>query len=178
MSPLFCSHDMIVDTLTNWTNELLAQQDPALFLVSIEVSPGPRDASPGEASRGTRKVRIYLDGDQGVSIDTCAEVSRALAHRLEEEELITDPYTLEVSSAGLSQPLLLRRQYTKNVGRHVKVTLQDDKTVQGKLLAVADEQITVAAEPAGRSKKKRTEITEMTIPFSNIKKTNVLALFN
>ncbi len=174
MSPLFCSHYMTLErTITDWTNELLAQQDPALFLVSVEVSPGP-----GEASRGTRKVRVYLDGDRGVSIDTCAEVSRALAHRMEEEELIADPYTLEVSSAGLSQPLLLRRQYIKNVGRHVKVTLKDDKTMQGKLLAVADEQITVAAEPAGRSKKKSVETTETTIAFSNIKKTNVLALFN
>ena len=169
MSPLFCSHYMTLEpTITDWTNELLAQQGPALFLVSVEVSSGT----------GTRKVRVYLDGDQGVSIDTCAEVSRALAHRMEEEELIADPYTLEVSSAGLSQPLLLRRQYVKNVGRHVKVTLQDDKTVQGKLLAVADEQITVAAEPAGRSKKKSVETTETTIAFSNIKKTNVLALFN
>ncbi len=155
-------------TITDWTNELLAEQDPALFLVSVEVSSGT----------GTRKVRVYLDGDQGVSIDTCAEVSRALAHRMDEEELIADPYTLEVSSAGLSQPLTLRRQYVKNVGRHVKVTLQDDKTVRGKLLAVADEQITVAAEPAGRSKKKSVETTETTIAFSNIKKTNVLALFN
>ena len=174
MSPLFCSHYMTLEhTITDWTNELLAQKDPALFLVSVEVSPGP-----GEASRGTRKIRVYLDGDQGVSIDTCAEVSRALAHRMDEEELIADPYTLEVSSAGLSQPLLLRRQYAKNVGRHVKVTLEDDKTVQGKLLAVADEQITVAAEPAGRSKKKSVETTETTIAFSNIKKINVLALFN
>ena len=169
MSPLFCSHYMTLEpTITDWTNELLAQQDPALFLVSVEVSPAP----------GMRKVRVCLDGDQGVSIDTCAEVSRALANRMEEEELIEEAYTLEVSSAGLSQPLTLRRQYTKNVGRHVKVTLQDDKTVQGKLLAVADEQITVAAEPAGRSKKKSVETTETAIAFSNIKKTNVLALFN
>ncbi len=169
MSPLFCSHYMTLEhTITDWTTELLAEQDPTLFLVSVEVSSGP----------GMSKVRVYLDGDQGVSIDTCAEVSRALSNRIEEEELIEDAYTLEVSSAGLSQPLLLRRQYTKNVGRHVKVTLEDDKTVQGKLLAVADEQITVAAEPAGRSKKKRMEIIETTILFSNIKKTNVLALFN
>ena len=174
MSPLFCSHYMTLEsTIADWTNELLAEQDPTLFLVSVEVSPGS-----GEASRGARKVRIYLDGDQGVSIDTCAEVSRALANRIEEEELIEDAYTLEVSSAGLSQPLLLRRQYTKNIGRHVKVTLADDKTVQGKLLAVTDEEITVAAEPAGRSKKKPIKTTETTIDFSNIKKTNVLALFN
>jgi ribosome maturation factor RimP len=154
-------------TITDWTNELLAQQDAALFLVSVEVSSAP----------GTRKVRIYLDGDQGVSIDTCAEVSRALGHRIEEEELITDAYTLEVSSAGLSQPLLLRRQYIKNIGRHVKVTLEGDKTVQGELLAVTDEQITVAAKPGGRSKKK-SETKETNIPFDAIKKTNVLALFN
>lgn len=167
MSPLFCSLYMTLEnTLTEWVTELLAQKDPALFLVNVEVSPG----------KGTKKLMVYLDGDQGIPIDVCAEVSRALSHRLDEEDLIDGKYTLEVSSPGLSQPLLLKRQYVKNVGRHVKVLLNSDKTVQGKLLAANDEQITVVEEPARRTKKK-AEAKETTIPFTDIIKTNVVAIF-
>lgn len=155
------------DTLTTWVNELLAEEDPALFLVDISVSSG----------KGMKKVVVHLDGDQGVPIDTCAKISRSLSHRLEEEDIIEGKYLLEVSSPGLDQPLLLKRQYTKNIGRHVKVLLADDKTVQGELLAVGEEQITVAAE-GNRRPKKRTETKETNIPFDQIKKTNVLVIFN
>ena len=156
----------IENTLTDWVTKLLAQKDPALFLVNIEVSPG----------KGTKKLMVYLDGDQGIPIDVCAEVSRALSHRLDEEDLIDGKYTLEVSSPGLSQPLLLKRQYIKNVGRHIKVLLNNDKTVQGKLLTADQEQITVAEEPA-KGTKKKVEAKEITIPFTDIKKTNVVATF-
>ena len=166
MSPLFCSLRMTVEnTLTTWVAELLAQRDPSLFLVNVVASAGT----------GPRKVVVHIDGDQGVPIDVCAEMSRALSHRLDEEELIDDKYTLEVSSPGLSQPLLLRRQYVKNVGRHVKVVLTDDQTVQGELLAVDEEQITVAEKKGGS--KKKPILQERRIPFSEIKKTNVLVIF-
>ena len=154
------------DTLTSWVTDLLAGKDPSLFLVNVTAPAG----------KGGRKVTVLIDGDQGVPIDVCAEVSRSLSHRLDEEELIDDKYTLEVSSPGLSQPLLLKRQYTKNVGRHVKVVLDTDKTVQGELLAADDEQI-VVAEETGRRAKKKAVAQEITIPFSQIKKTNVLAIF-
>lgn len=155
----------VENTLTTWVNELLAQKDSSLFLVNVTASPG----------KGSRKVVVHIDGDQGVPIDVCADISRSLSHRLDEEELIDDNYTLEVSSPGLSQPLLLKRQYIKNVGRHVKVLLDSDKTVQGELRGVDDEQI-VVAEVDRRSKKKGGG-QEVTIPFSDIKKTNVLAIF-
>ncbi len=156
---------MITDTLTTWVHELLAEKDPDLFLVSISVSP----------AKGTRKVVVSVDGDHGVPIDVCAEVSRTLAHRLEEEDIIEGKYTLEVSSPGLSQPLQLKRQYHKNVGRHVKVWLAGGKTLQGELLAVQDEQITVAATT--KSKKKKADMKETIIPFDQIEKTNVLPIF-
>ena len=156
----------VENTLTVWVTELLTQKDPSLFLVNIIAPPG----------QGTRKVIVHIDGDQGVPIDVCADVSRTLSHRLDEEELIDGKYTLEVSSPGLSQPLLLKRQYVKNVGRHVKVVLNNDKTVQGELRAADDEQI-VVAEETGRRPKKNSVAQEVTIPFSDIKKTNVLAIF-
>ena len=154
----------VENTLTAWVEELLAHQDPSLFLVNITASPGS----------GTRKVVVHIDGDQGVPIDVCADISRALSHRLDEEELIDDKYTLEVSSPGLSQPLLLKRQYVKNVGRHVKVLLENDKTVQGELRAADSEQIVVAEE---KGHQKKVVAQEVTILFSDIKKTNVLAIF-
>lgn len=157
---------ILENTLASWVTDLLDRKDPSLFLVNVTAPAGP----------GGRKVTVHIDGDQGVPIDVCAEISRALSHRLDEEELIDEKYTLEVSSPGLSQPLLLKRQYTKNVGRHVKVVLHTDKTVQGELLAVDDEQITVAQETGHRSKKK-VVAQEVTIPFSHIKKTNVLVIF-
>ena len=156
----------VENTLTVWVTELLTQKDPSLFLVNIIAPPG----------QGTRKVIVHIDGDQGVPIDVCADVSRTLSHRLDEEELIDGKYTLEVSSPGLSQPLLLKRQYVKNVGRHVKVVLNNDKTVQGELRAADDEQI-VVSEETGRRPKKNSVAQEVTIPFSDIKKTNVLAIF-
>ena len=156
----------IENTLTTWVIELLAQRDPSLFLVNVIAPPGA----------GSRKVIVHIDGDQGVPIDVCADISRALSHRLDEEALIDEKYTLEVSSPGLSQPLLLKRQYVKNVGRQVKVLLDNDKTVQGELRAADDEQI-VVTEQTGRRPKKNAVAAEITIPFSHIKKTNVVAIF-
>ena len=155
------------DTLAAWITDLLSD-DPDLFLVNIHISSG----------KGAKKVVIHIDGDQGVPIDTCAQISRALSQRLEEEDVIEGAYTLEVSSPGLSQPLQLQRQYAKNVGRHVKVLTTDDKAIQGELLAVDDTQITIAAETNPRAKKKKAVTKEEVIPFSHIKKTNVLPIFH
>ena len=57
------------------------------------------------------KVSIFLDGDQGIDIAVCAQVSRQVGKELEEMELMKHPYTLMVSSPGLDRPLKLPRQY-------------------------------------------------------------------
>ena len=156
----------VENILTTWVNDLLVN-DPDLFLVNINIPSG----------KGPKKVIVHIDGDQGVPIDTCAQISRALSQRLEEEDIIESAYTLEVSSPGLSQPLQLKRQYDKNVGRHVKVLFDDNQAVQGELIAVDETHITVAAALKSSAKKK-VEIKEMTIPFDRIKKTNVLPIFH
>ena len=122
------------------------------------------------------KILILIDGDQGINIDRCAEVSRRTAAVLEEEDAIQTPYILEVSSPGLEHPLKLLRQYKKNVGRNIKVQLHDDTLIRGDLLAVTEEHILVREKKKEKGSKKEIE-QEVKITFSDIKKTNVLVSF-
>jgi ribosome maturation factor RimP len=151
--------------------EMLEHQDPSLFLVDVSLS----------NSKNSQKVIVHLDGDRGVSIDVCAEISRKLGAHIEEEDLIQGSFTLEVSSPGLDLPLKLHRQYAKNVGRKIKVLRQDNTTIKGTLTAVNEQQIVLQEEQKVKSKdksKKQGETKEIVIPFEHIKKTNVLASFN
>lgn len=151
--------------------EMLEHQNPSLFLVDVNLS----------NAKNSQKVIVHLDGDEGISIDVCAEISRKLGARIEEEDLISGSFTLEVSSPGLDLPLKLHRQYIKNVGRKIKVLKQDNSTVKGVLTEVGKEQIVLQEEQKVKSKdksKKRGETKEVVIPFQDIKKTNVLASFN
>lgn len=122
------------------------------------------------------KILILIDADGGINIDRCAEVSRKTGAVLEAEDAIETAYVLEVSSPGLEHPLKLNRQYKKNIGRQVKVTLQDDDQKTGELLAVEDTFITIG-EIIKEKGSKKTDIREVKIPFSDIKKTNVLVSF-
>lgn len=138
--------------------------NPAHFIVDVVIS----------ARKGPKKVLIIVDGDEGVGIDACADLSREVAKALDENNLMgEEPFTLEVSTPGLDQPLALLRQYRKNIGRKLKVKLSD-KTVEGKLDAVADEQITLSQE-IGSGKKK--EVKTLVINFSDIEKAFVLVSF-
>lgn len=115
-----------------------------------------------------RKVLVVVDSDKGITIEACAVLSRKITHRLNEEGVIDGDYRLEVSSPGLDQPLKLKRQYHKNVGRKLRVTHDGVPTV-GKLLSVDDKAITLNVEEGDEK--------EVTIPFEQIEKTFVLAAF-
>jgi ribosome maturation factor RimP len=138
-----------------------------LFLVDVVVAGFP----------GTQKIQVLLDGDEGIDIDQCAEISRSLAGELEELEIITDAYVLEVSSPGFDYPLQSLRQYQKNVGRMVKVVLNTDKILKGKLLDANSEKIKISEEKKSKVKGKPPVYTEIEIDIKDIKKTNVLASF-
>jgi ribosome maturation factor RimP len=104
-------------------------------------------------------------------------LSRNVGERIEEANLISNAYVLEVSSPGLDYPLQSLRQYKKNIGRTLKVVLENDKIIKGKLLNVTEEGIKVGDEKKSKVKGKAPEITELEINFKEIKKTNVLASF-
>jgi ribosome maturation factor RimP len=120
-----------------------------------------------------KKLLVILDGDKGINIDDCAEVSRELSAALDTSNLVEGAFVLEVSTPGLDQPLKTKRQYQKNIGRNVKVKLKD-RTVEGKLAEVRDSDIEIIQQ-TGSGKKKEEKSVE--IPMAEIEKTFVLVSF-
>ncbi len=133
----------------------------ALFLVDLKIKP-------------TNNIKIFLDGDNGVTIDAVSKINRSLYKQLEESSMFPDgDFSLEVSSAGIDEPLKFLRQYKKNVGRKVEVTLlEEGKVLEGVLKAVAEEEITIE-ETIGKKKEKKDTV----IPLNSIKKTVVQISF-
>ena len=121
------------------------------------------------------KLIILVDGDEGISIQDCAAISRHVGFHLEEENTIEKAYNLEVSSPGVGEPLLLNRQYSKNIGRDLSVRLTDASVKEGKLLAVSDNDITIEAKV--KEKGKKVQLMETKIEFNSIIETKVLISF-
>lgn len=136
--------------------------DPAYFLVEIRIKP-------------TNNVKLFLDGDQGVTIEKCISWNRALYKKIEEENLFPNgDFSLEVSSPGVDEPLKLFRQYKKNIGRTVEVILKDGIKVTGKLIDVSEQAISVE-ETKGKNKKK--EVLQHSFLFDQIKSTKIQTVF-
>jgi len=94
--------------------------------------------------RGKTLVEIFIDAEQGVTSDLCAEVSREASMLIDRAEWIQGSYRLEVSSPGISRPLLFAWQYRKHVGRTLSVRVTGPGgTVEhtGRLSSVGDQGI-------------------------------------
>jgi ribosome maturation factor RimP len=128
------------------------------FLVELIVKPGNR-------------IFVFIDGDQGVTIDDCVGLSRHIEKSLDRE---TEDFELNVSSAGADHPIKFRRQYMKNVGRSMQVKLSEEKTVSGKLEAVNENGIVLATTG---DKKKKILPEMLNIPFENIVESKVIISF-
>ncbi|MBL7877085.1 MAG: ribosome maturation factor RimP [Cyclobacteriaceae bacterium] len=122
------------------------------------------------------KVSVFVDGDQGVTIDHCSDLSRALSEDLDKLDLIKDNYTLEVGTPGVDHPLKLKRQYVKNINRSLKVQRIDKSSVTGKLTQVSETGLVLNAETKVKGKK-TLEINSIEIPFSEIEKAIVMVSF-
>ena len=142
--------------------EPLLQEDPSYFLVHIKVKPG-------------HIIRVYIDGDQGLPIKQCTSFNRRLYKAIEEAAWFPEgDFALEVSSPGVDEPLILNRQYVKNIGRNVEVILNDETVYVGNLKEVTDKDILIEWT-AGKGKKATQE--QLLIPFENIKSTIVQIQF-
>lgn len=122
----------------------------------------------------SQKVIILIDGDNGVDIDACANVSRAVAAEFEVEDPFPDRYTLEVSSPGLDHPLTLARQYQSRLGKTLKLTMNDGEIWKGKLVSAVEDKIVIEKE-IKQGKKQITEETE--VPLADISKAMVVVSF-
>jgi ribosome maturation factor RimP len=150
-----------VKTVEGMVQTMLAGEQ-GYFLVDVRVKP-------------TNNVKVFIDGDQGISIEKCVQVNRALYKKFEETGLFPNgDFSLEVSSPGLDEPLKLHRQYKKNIGRQVELVLQDGSKIEGRLLEVSEDGI-IVEETRGRNKKK--EVINHTFLFDNIKTTKIQVVF-
>ncbi len=119
-------------------------------------------------------IRILLDGDQGVNLKTCIEISRSIEHNLDRE---TEDFSLEVASAGVGNPLQNRRQYTKNIGRKLRVERDSEPTLEGVLTAATETDFTLEwkqREPKPVGKGKQTVIKKEILSYQEIKSAKVL----
>jgi len=135
---------------------------PELFLVEVKMLPN-------------NKLIIHVDGDEGINIQDCAAISRHVGFHLEEENTIEKAYNLEVSSPGVGEPLKLKRQYEKNIGRDLGIKLAGGEQKEGELLSVTDKGITITEKV--KEKGKKVQLVEASIDFENIIETKVLISF-
>ena len=118
-------------------------ENPSLFLIDLTI-------------RGDNSIRVLLDGDQGVTLEACMQVSRKVEHNLDREE---NDFSIEVSSFGVGSPITTPRQFKKNVTRKLEVIDSEDKQVQGTLVEATDTSFTLqwkAREPKPIGKGKVT----------------------
>ena len=72
---------------------------------------------------GTWYLRAYIDKPDGITINDCEVISRALSDKLDEEDFIEDSYVLEVSSPGLGRPLKKEKDFQRSIGEAVEIKL-------------------------------------------------------
>jgi ribosome maturation factor RimP len=140
----------------------LLEGNPSHFLVEVRIKP-------------TNNIKVFIDGDEGVPLSALVQYNRKLYKDLEESGMYPDGnFSLEVSSPGLDEPLKLHRQYKKNIGRYVDITLQDASKKEGKLLEATEEGIVLETE-TGKGKKK--EVKQETVLFTDIIQTKIQIKF-
>ena len=126
------------------------------------------------SAKNLSKITIVIDGDNGVTIDDCSNLSRALSARLDELDFGSNHYVLEVTTPGLDHPLKLKRQFQKNIGRGLKVHRKDKTIILGKLVSTTEESVVLNQEV----KEGKVMVgKELAIPFNDIEKAFVMVSF-
>mgnify|MGYP000382865413 CR=1 FL=1 len=139
------------------------KEDESLFLIDFSVA-------------ADNSIKIVLDGDKGITLKDCMRISRAIEHNLDRDEA---DFSLEVTSAGAASPLLMPRQYKKNIGRKLKVKTSKD-SFEGNLTETDEKGIVLewkAREPKPIGKGKVTVRKKQEIDFSEIKEAKVVLKF-
>jgi len=149
------------ELIKQFTNEQLEGSNK--FLISVKV-------------RNGNHITVVIDGDEPLRIDDCIAVSKHIESKFDRE---VEDFELRVFSAGIDQPYVLLRQYIKNIGREVEVSLMDGAIVKGILLSANEQQIQIEEKVAKKKKQANGAIVEgaLTIPFSDIKQTKEIISF-
>ena len=126
------------------------------YLINMKITPDNR-------------IFVDIDGDNGVNIDDCIELSRAIENNLDRDE---EDFELNVSSAGADAPLKLPRQYRRHVGREVSVQPVEGPYVEGKLTNAGDKDVTIFIKGTKKEAPK-----EYTFAYEDVKTVKVIIRF-
>ena len=115
-------------------------------------------------------VRLFIDKEDGVTVEDCADVSRQVSAVLDVEDPIADKYNLEVSSPGLDRPLFSLAQYERFIGQqivvHLRIPVSDRRKWQGTLEKIEGDMLTLNVDGQPQ-----------VLVFGNIQKANVIPKF-
>ncbi|NMH87529.1 ribosome assembly cofactor RimP [Flavivirga algicola] len=153
---------MFKTTVTDLLEAALIER-PDLFLIDFSI-------------QGDNQIKVTIDGDNGVLVEDCMFVSRAIEHNLDREE---QDFSLEVMSAGATSPLIHKRQYKKNLNRVLHVKTASDK-MEGTLTEATDSDIKLewkVREPKPIGKGKVTVKKQANIAYENIVEAKVMIKF-
>jgi len=143
-------------------DRLLADGPEVIFLDSVKIKP-------------TNNILVFLDADNGLSIDRCVKINRAMYRIIEEEGWYPEGnFSLEVSSPGVDEPLKMPRQYKKNIGRKVALLLNDDTKAEGRLVAADNENLELQYT---EGKNRKATLVNKLFTLDAIKETIVLVEF-
>lgn len=134
-----------------------------LFLIDLDIS-------------ADNRIKVIIDGDNGVTVEDCVFVSRAIEHNLDRE---AHDFSLEVMSAGASTPLVNKRQYKKNINRTLELKTENE-AIEGVLTNASDNDITIewkSREPKPAGKGKMTVNKKATIAYDDIIEAKVMIKF-
>tara|TARA_B100000282_G_scaffold270302_1_gene224271 strand:- start:816 stop:1322 length:507 start_codon:yes stop_codon:yes gene_type:complete len=159
-SPLF-----ILNMLKEKVEQLISEgvEGTDIFLVKLTVS-------------SSNDINVLLDSDSGLTLSDCRSISRVIETSLDRED---EDFSLTVSSSGVGEPLVLR-QYKKNVGRKVRVTLIDGEIIEAKMVAADEKGIELewkSREKKPTGKGKITVVNNKLLNYQSIKQTIVLITF-
>ena len=143
--------------------EGVTARTPSVFLIDLTIT-------------DSFKIIVTLDGDNGVLLQDCIDISRVIENNLDREE---QDFSLEVASVGVGSPLKFVRQYKKNVGRTLIVKLATE-TIEAELVEANDNFIILswkAREPKKIGKGKETVQKRQEIPYTEIKEAIVTVTF-
>lgn len=144
-----------LEKIQRWCEDYCSENE--LFLVKVEQNGG--------------KIEVFADSIENITIEQCGKLSRFLQNKLEEETDILTQYSLDVSSPGMSNPLILPIQYRKRLGKNISLTTTEGLTLEGIVKDVTDEGINIETTiPANKKKKQEEQIIQHKYNFNQIKK--------
>lgn len=147
---------MYLDKIREWGEEYCKENN--LFLVKVEQL---KDT-----------IEVSADGMENITIEQCGKLSRYLQNRLEEESNdVLTKFSFNVSSPGMSNPLLLPIQYKKRLGKRLEILTNDGKMIEGEVKEVGDTQVTIVEViPRNKKTKEEEKTIEHILNYTQIKK--------